>query len=222
MVIESLAPLGPRRRAVGDEMRDRRRREILAAALHLLARQPYETITMSAVAAAAGVAKGTLYLYFPTREALFLSLLRAHYDDWFEALDVRCLAPGQTAADWAAWAARELASRPLFLRLAAVLHAVLETNVPLDEVIAFKRALAGHVQRSGSALDVALDLPDGAGARVLLWMQAVVPGLAQMAAPAVPLAEALRADASLAGFLIDFTAELEVLLGAVLRGLQRT
>jgi AcrR family transcriptional regulator len=220
MVIKKPAPLGPRRRAVSDDMKDRRRREILGAAVRLLERQPYETITMSAVAAAAGVAKGTTYLYFPTREALFLALLAEHYDSWFDALDARCAVPAQRAEEWAGWAARELAARPLFLRLVAVLHAVLETNVPVDDVIAFKRTLVDRVGRSGAILERVLSLPPGGGARLLLWLQAVVPGLAQMAAPPAPLHAALRADPVLAGFLIDFTTELHALLATVVRGMQ--
>ncbi|ODV21536.1 MAG: TetR family transcriptional regulator [Rhodanobacter sp. SCN 68-63] len=220
MVIKKPAPLGPRRRAVSVDMKAQRREEILAAALRLLERQPYETITMSAVAAAAGVAKGTTYLYFPTREALFLTLLGEHYQHWFDALDARCALPVRGAREWAGWAARELAARPLFLRLVAVLHAVLETNVPVAEVLAFKRALAERVERSGAALEQSLGLQGGDGARLLLWLQAVVPGLAQMAAPPAPLHAALRSDAALSGFLIDFTAELQALLATVVRGMQ--
>ncbi|MDE2308992.1 MAG: TetR family transcriptional regulator [Xanthomonadaceae bacterium] len=220
MVTKSPPPLGPRRRAVGTELKDRRRGEILAAALQQLERQPYETLTMSGVATAAGVAKGTLYLYFPTRESLFLSLLGEHYAAWFDALDARLQRPGLTASGWADWITRELAARPLFLRLVALLHAVLEQNVPLPEALAFKRQLAQRVGRSGIALERALRLPAGAGSRLLLWLQAIVPGLAQLAAPAAPLRAAVAAEAELAGLLIDFATEMRALLAAVVRGLQ--
>lgn len=220
MVIKAPPVAAPRRRAVNPELKDRRRQEILAAALRLLERQPYETITMSGVASAAGVAKGTSYLYFATREALFLSLLGQHYAEWFDALDARLDGPAPDEEAWADWAARELAARPLFLRLVAVLHAVLEQNVPVPEVLAFKRQLAQRVLRSGAALERALRLPQGAGNRLLLWLQAIVPGLAQMAAPPPPVRAAVAADAGLAGFLIDFATELRALLAAVVHGLQ--
>ena len=220
MVNKTPSPLGPRRRAVSADLKDRRRSEILVAALQQLERQPFETITMSGVATAAGVAKGTLYLYFPTREALFLSLLGEHYAAWFDALDTRLHEPGLTAPGWADWITRELAARPLFLRLVALLHVVLEQNVPLPEVLAFKRQLAQRVGYSGAALERALQLPEGAGSRLLLWLQAIVPGLAQMAAPAVPLRAAVQADAELAGLLIDFATEMRALLVAVVHGLQ--
>jgi AcrR family transcriptional regulator len=52
-----------------------KRERILAAALKLFAREPYQAVTMDRVAEAAGVAKGTLYLYFPSKDALYLGVL---------------------------------------------------------------------------------------------------------------------------------------------------
>src|SRR6266851_8316804 len=52
-----------------------KRRRILNAALKLFAHEPYQAVTMDRVAEAAGVAKGTLYLYFPSKDALYLGIL---------------------------------------------------------------------------------------------------------------------------------------------------
>lgn len=49
-----------------------RRARILETALGLFAAMPYGEVHMDAVAAGAGVAKPTLYRYFPTKEALFI------------------------------------------------------------------------------------------------------------------------------------------------------
>lgn len=222
MVTKQKQPLGRGRRAVADVQKAQRRRDLLDAAARLIERQPYEAITMSAVAAAADVAKGTTYLYFPTREALFLELLAEHYAAWFDALDARLAEVGVTPAHWVDWVAAALVARPLFLRLGGLLHAVLEANVPLAEALAFKRALAARVGTSGAALERALKLPAGQGARLLLWLQAVVPNLAQMASPPPALRQALREDARLAAFQLDFSAELRAMLLAWLRGLAST
>ena len=56
---------------VGSNKRER----ILAAGLRLFANETYQAVTMDRVAEAAGVAKGTLYLYFPSKEALYLGIL---------------------------------------------------------------------------------------------------------------------------------------------------
>jgi AcrR family transcriptional regulator len=52
-----------------------KRERILAAGLSLFAHAPYQSVTMDSVAAAAGVAKGTLYLYFESKEDLYLGIL---------------------------------------------------------------------------------------------------------------------------------------------------
>jgi TetR/AcrR family transcriptional regulator, mexCD-oprJ operon repressor len=52
--------------------RDARRREILGAAAGVLAAR--DASGMAEVAAAAGIARGTLYRYFPTRESLLRAL----------------------------------------------------------------------------------------------------------------------------------------------------
>ncbi len=59
---------------VHDEQAAKRER-IIAAALKLFAHEPYQAVTMDRVAEAAGVAKGTLYLYFPSKDALYLGVL---------------------------------------------------------------------------------------------------------------------------------------------------
>lgn len=53
-----------------------RRDAILSAAREILEARDYHDIRMEDVAARAGVAKGTLYLYFPTKERLFGALAK--------------------------------------------------------------------------------------------------------------------------------------------------
>lgn len=55
---------------------EQRRSEILAAALELFSSKGFNETTMEEVATAAGVAKGTVYLYFQSKEHLLLALKR--------------------------------------------------------------------------------------------------------------------------------------------------
>ena len=64
--------LSERRRPSQDE----RRAAILAAALDVFAENGFAAARLDDVAQKAGVAKGTLYLYFPDKEALFEALLQ--------------------------------------------------------------------------------------------------------------------------------------------------
>jgi AcrR family transcriptional regulator len=75
-----------------------KRERILAAGLRLFANQTYQAVTMDRVAEAAGVAKGTLYLYFPSKEALYLGIL----SDGLETVSKRYQATNDTRQDVAA------------------------------------------------------------------------------------------------------------------------
>lgn len=60
-----------------DEPRARRRRQIVESACQLFAQRGYADCDMERVASHLGVAKGTLYLYFKSKEELFLACV-----DW--------------------------------------------------------------------------------------------------------------------------------------------
>jgi AcrR family transcriptional regulator len=57
--------------------RGERREAILAAALDEFSARGFAATRMDDIAARAGVAKGTIYLYFPDKESLFQELVRA-------------------------------------------------------------------------------------------------------------------------------------------------
>src|SRR5262249_48927628 len=61
------------RPAAAPEARARRKEEILACATGVFAERGYPGTDMQAIADSAGVAKGTLYLYFTSKEELFLA-----------------------------------------------------------------------------------------------------------------------------------------------------
>jgi TetR/AcrR family transcriptional regulator, repressor for uid operon len=63
---------------IAEQARAARREQIIAAGLACFARSGYHATTMADVAAQAGVSKGTPYLYFDSKEALFLAL----HEEW--------------------------------------------------------------------------------------------------------------------------------------------
>jgi AcrR family transcriptional regulator len=68
------------------EATDERRRTILNAALEIFSRHGFAAARLDDVAAQAGVAKGTLYLYFPNKQALFEELIRSYVSPLFDKL----------------------------------------------------------------------------------------------------------------------------------------
>ena len=65
-------PLAPRSRV---ERQAHKRAHILAAASRVFASRTYHRVNMDAIARTAGVGKGTLYRYFPSKEELYLALV---------------------------------------------------------------------------------------------------------------------------------------------------
>src|SRR5262245_428076 len=88
--------------AAGAERRrpqaEARRQAILDAALTVFAAQGYEAARLDDVAARAGVAKGTLYLYFKDKEALFEELVRGAVTPIMERVGTAALAPDMKPA----------------------------------------------------------------------------------------------------------------------------
>lgn len=221
-----------RRRATSAAAKEARRRQLLAAAVALFSERPYGDVTMAAVARRAGVAKGTTYLYFRTKEELFLALYRERLESWLDELRTELLACGGPVSpeSFAATLRRTLEARPTLARLMALLHLVLEQNLELETAVDFKRWLGGQFHGLGGALESVLGeeaagssrrredlLVPGNGARLLLRVNALVVGLHQMAHPVGAVAEALESD-DLRPLRTEFGPELEQSVVCLLRG----
>ena len=78
------APRRPRQRR-----KEARPGEIIDAALALWAEQGFAATRLEAVATRAGIAKGTIYLYFPSKEALFEAALRDRIGGTLASVDAQ-------------------------------------------------------------------------------------------------------------------------------------
>ncbi len=65
---------------------DQKRLKIIAAAAELFAAQPFHKVLLSDVAEAAGVGKGTLYIYFKNKDDLYLSVLYSGFSQLLDQL----------------------------------------------------------------------------------------------------------------------------------------
>jgi len=60
--------------------RERRREQIIKIASGLISEKGYHDVTVEEIADKVGVAKGTIYLYFPSKEKLYLEILEDSYE----------------------------------------------------------------------------------------------------------------------------------------------
>ena len=171
------------RRAYGHEAKDARRQAILRAAGELFVAGGGELPSVAAIAVAAGLAKGTVYLYFRTKGEIFASILQ---DGWGEVIgDLErtfrsadeALA-GRVAAFLSGYVGY-VERHPELLQLDALGHGVLERNLEAETLLAFKRALQGRLTAGATILEGALGLSPGRGLQLLTRTYAMTRGLWQ-------------------------------------------
>lgn len=210
----------PLNRAMTEAQKEARRAAILKVALHRFTLMPYEELSMADTAEEAGVAKGTLYLYFRSKEEMFLALYTEELNAWFDELD-RELAGARGEASIAGFVeilSGSLARRPPLLRLIAIAHTVLERK--LDEAAArhFKHWFKERLLKTGGLIEKYLPfLTPGQGTQLALKINALVIGFQHMAEPSGAMREVL-AEEEFALFRVDLKQALLETLGTLLMG----
>jgi AcrR family transcriptional regulator len=211
------------RRARSDDDKQERREAILATAAAMYDRDPsFGAFTMAGLAKEAGLAKGTLYLYFRTKEELFLALLEAGFHAWFDDVDARLesATAAWTQDDAADAIVRSIRGREALARLLSIMPAIVEHNVEFDAALRFKRHVMQRAGVTGSRLEARLPwLRAGDGARFLVHLHALVIGVWQLAEPS-PVIRRVMESPELAAARVDFEQDLRFLLAALLRGMQ--
>ena len=213
-----------RQRARSDEQKRERKDAILEAALTMYERDPsFGAFTMGALAEAAGLAKGTLYLYFRTKEELFLALVGRLFDDWFDEVDGRLdRARGEWTPEHAAGVLLEsVAGRETLVRLLSILPVIVEQNVEPDAAYCYKAHVLARSAETGARLERCLAfLRAGEGARLLVRLHALVIGVWQLADPSPVIRQVLERE-GMEGARVDFAPELRAMLRALLHGMER-
>src|SRR5881392_1443917 len=114
--------------------------QIIDAAVRVFARNGFYNSRVSDIAREAGIASGTIYLYFKTKDEILVSLFR------------------DKMAEWVAFARREIVAEPdpiaKIRRLVALHFRVLEANPDLAEVVQVELRQGHKFFRGASAHEV--------------------------------------------------------------------
>ena len=135
-------------RARSPDAKRARRHFILTTAEQILRSDGFDAFTMSSLANTTGLAKGTLYLYFSSREELVLALYIHLNDDWVDRFLLAEKA--NLPPDYAALCARfyqSFAVDALLVDLAGRAASGLEPYVTTPAKVAAKRAYARAARR---------------------------------------------------------------------------
>ncbi|PJZ52713.1 hypothetical protein CH380_13225 [Leptospira adleri] len=211
-------------RAVKDDDKKVKKDLLIRAAISLFNKSSFEKISMDQIAKKAGVAKGTLYLYFKTKEELFLEIHRLDYEIWFDSFQtfLRSKKPGLSAGDLASWITESLRENQRVVRLMAIASALLEKNIAFESALSLKASVRKHVLEIVPELCRVLKWKKSEEALIFLThLHALIVGLWHHAEPAPIVSKVLNSSSDFAVFQIDFFQTLESGIRALVLGSQK-
>ena len=165
-------------RAPQRERGKRRVAALLEAAITLFAEKGYDAVTMTEVAARAGAPIGSLYQFFPSKEALAEALFNRFAERAAAAFaQVEARAPGCSANELADlfidYKLRQGTDRDVAIALSNVVAAIVERRKPLGD------ALRGRIAAILSAGNPALGQDEAAAAAIIVnQVMKMIPALA--------------------------------------------
>jgi AcrR family transcriptional regulator len=207
-------------RAVQAEDKAARRSAILDAAESLLAKDSENFASVAQVAEAAGLAKGTVYLYFETKEEILMAVHERHSLQLFDQIDRNFsdLSVPMTPEDAIDNFCEFVHAKPLYLQLGCFCHLTLERNINLEVVYQFRLQVAARLQKAGAMLEARYpQLAPGSGLQLLHDTYAFALGSWQLAEPSY-LGHEMNQRPGMEYFRRDFYQDLRRGLLALWRG----
>jgi len=207
------------KRARTPKQKNDRRDAILATAKALFLEVGFEGFSMGLLSKHAGVAKGTLYLYFGTKEEVLLSLYSREFERFCSELTAG-IPTKMTDTDFVSRIYETSISDPLFLALHARLGTVIEQNISVDALITSKRSMAKHFQAMVNTLSSPLNLNYEQTLAALTGISALLTGSYDGAPASVIETEAIPED--VANFIghFDMKTRFEKNAGYILQGIR--
>ena len=173
-----------RRRARAPEDKSARRAVLVAAAETLLREDATASLAVEKIARHAKLAKGTVYLYFRTREEVLLAVHEKQTHELFDVVERALTSPRADGAKVVRQGLGYLRAHPEFFPLAGNCRGMLDTNVSADAAFAFKVGVAKRLVPLGERIEALYPaLARGAGAALLVNCYALIIGLWQQADP---------------------------------------
>lgn len=203
------------KRARAPEQKTARKAHILAVATECFLANPAQLPSVAGVATSAGIAKGTVYLYFQTKEEIFLEV----FIEQLRQLLGSVIRDGiDSTAEFSQQLARHLLHfhhrQPAFLPLASRLHTILEQNLSTTRLMQFKETLCLLLSETGHTIDSRFHYPKGFSERGLIQSYAALTGLWQMLQWPQAL-ESVKDHSAFRPLQRDFHAELQGLLALI-------
>jgi AcrR family transcriptional regulator len=173
-------------RACSDREKEEKAIFILQNAHRLFEQEDYAAITMARIAKESGVAKGTVFNYYPTKEELFLKLAGTYFQQLFDNLtfEIEERINKNTPENLTEILVKVLLNNPSFLKIIPLLNSIIEKNVSVGNLKIFKSQLLENIILGGTLLEKYFPLiPQNQGPRFLIWVYGILIGFINLADP---------------------------------------
>jgi AcrR family transcriptional regulator len=212
------------KRAMTESAKAEKAKLILDTAYELYKKSTFDEIKMSDIAKAANVSKGTLFIYYSTKEILFMEMLFLEYEKRYLNLENLILSlEMMTYEEFKTLFLSEMESildqDSVLIRLSAIKNTILEKNIDYDTAIKASMGLYASLEKIVSLLTERVEyLTVESSFDLLLAQNAIIVGYVNMASIPEVLRNVIE-DNDLKGFRLDFKKNALIAMEYYLDGL---
>ena len=145
------------KRAVSDEQKNEKTALITSAAEKLFESDKFERITIEKIAKQAGIAKGTVFIYFKTKEEIFLSIAEKETANWkkhlTEAITSACVKDKKITVEVLCNILISSLENNNFIKLISILDDTLEQNIDFKKALHFKKYVKSEMQEISALIE---------------------------------------------------------------------
>lgn len=171
------------KRANTTESKEYRKNTILEAATQLFFDNPTQLPTVSAISKACGIAKGTIYIYFTSKEEIFLEIINNLFKEFVSNTD-NIVRESENKEDKIEYIISSLCDyyneNSMLVILAGFSNVIIEHNIDIDAATDHKISLQKQVLELGCVLAEIIDRDELFCASLLLRTYAITIGIARV------------------------------------------
>jgi TetR/AcrR family transcriptional regulator len=216
-----------KKRAVTNEQKTELRQEILDITKKRFLQADFHNIKMADIAKAAGIAKGTLFFYYKTKEELFLALAKQVIESWHNSFDKilreqldtkKKLSLGEFESLVMSSFKKDNALIPLF----AILDDTLENNIDIETAYLFKSFITKRMIITGNLIEQIFPfIKKGDGSKMLFYTFMLIVGVFTVTNPS-PVMEKVLKKPGMEIFNMNFNDVFPEILSLLLSGYEHS
>ncbi len=198
------------KRASTSESKEYRKQTILDAATTLFFENPGALPTVSEISKSCGIAKGTVYIYFSTKEQIFLTIIEGLFTEFIENTKGFVI-KSQSSDNPVKSIINDLciyfSENRIMLYLTGMNNSIIEQNIEIEAAYEHKKIIQNLLLDLGAVMGDTLGHDKTLCAKLLIRTYAIILGTWQMCNPPKKVHQVLQKEG--AQFLLsDFETEL--------------